>query len=321
MEIKQTLFELKGISQKEYWNHNASPILKWAGGKSQLLPIIRENYPFELKNNKIKIFIEPFVGGGAVYFDIINKFNIDSAYLFDTNHELVIVYNSVKMSPKRVIRELGELEIAYLSQNESIQKKMYYKVREDYNKSLKKVIAKLKNSSNMPKRAAQTLFLNRTCFNGLFRVNSKGFFNVPHGSYKKPKILHETNIMNASRALQIADILHGDFSQAFKYITKNTFVYYDPPYRPVSKTSSFNSYSKESFDDNEQIRLSNFFKKMDKKNIKQMLSNSDPKNYIEDTFFDDLYCGYQIRRVHAKRYINSDPSKRGNLTELLIKNY
>ena len=164
--------------------------------------------------------------------------------------------------------------------------------------------------------------MNRTCFNGLYRVNSKGKFNVPFGKYVNPKICDEENLIKASEILKNVKILNNDFEKTDEYIDENTFVYFDPPYRPLSNTSSFNSYSKEIFNDEVQERLADFYKRLHKKKAKLMLSNSDPKNTCQDDdFFDDLYSDFNILRVNAKRMINSNASKRGNVTELLILNY
>ena len=282
------------------------------------MPEIGRNYPPLLTEGKIDVFIEPFVGGGAVYFDIANQFSFKKAYLIDTNHELVILYQSIKSDPKPIIRKLENLEGAYLSLNENGRKEMFYEIRGLYNDTLPDTLKKIKTSFIIPERAATTIFLNRTCFNGLFRVNRKGFFNVPQGRYKNPKILFPEKIMETSTLLQKANILHGDFADAAKHISKNTFIYYDPPYRPVSTTSNFTAYAKASFSDHEQIRLANFYKAMDKKGVMQLLSNSDTGR---DKFFDNLYKGFGIKRVDARRNINSKVDSRGRINELLIKNY
>ena len=296
----------------------ASPVLKWAGGKNQLLPEIRRSYPSLLKKGKIDVFIEPFVGGGAVFFDIASQFSFRRAYLIDTNHELIILYQSLKSTPQKIIKQLENLEDSYLSLNEEGRKDMFYEIRELYNGTLSDTLKKIKSSFVIPQRAALTIFLNRTCFNGLFRVNRKGFFNVPQGRYKKLKILFPDKIMQTSNLLQKANILHGDFSDSKKYVSKKTFIYYDPPYRPISQTSSFTAYSKDSFNDDEQIRLANFYKSMDNKGVIQLLSNSDTG---QDRFFDNLYSDFKIERVNARRNINSKSDYRGCINELLIKNY
>ncbi|MBL7918276.1 MAG: Dam family site-specific DNA-(adenine-N6)-methyltransferase, partial [Bacteroidia bacterium] len=177
-------------------------------------------------------------------------------------------------------------------------------------------------SADNTTQAALFIFLNRTCFNGLYRVNSKNLFNVPMGSYKAPTICDEQNILAVSNALQKVEILNGDFTQTLNYATNNTFFYFDPPYKPLSQTSSFNSYSKDEFNDGEQIRLRDFCNKLDGLKHKWMLSNSDVKGKdVNDDFFDDIYSSFNISRVKARRNINANAEKRGELNELLITNY
>jgi DNA adenine methylase len=313
---------MKDKKIEKNYKFNAKPILKWAGGKSQLLPTLNEHFPEKLIRGNIVTYIEPFVGGGASFFEISNIYNFSDAYLFDINPELIILYNSVKNNVESVIFELEKLSEKYLSlQDEKERKEQFYTVREQYNLNVIDVYEIAKSSSTNELRAAQTLFLNRVCFNGLFRVNRKGEFNVPHGRYKNPRILDKNKLIYASNALQQATIKLVDFSSCLEYADKHTFMYYDPPYRPLNKTSSFNSYAKDQFGDDEQIRLSKMYRQLDKKGVLQLLSNSDPKNHSDDSFFDDLYKGFNINRVAAKRAINSNPEKRGNLTELLIRNY
>lgn len=302
-------------------NGIAAPVLKWAGGKTQLIASITKHFPIQLLNGHIKTYIEPFVGGGAVFFHLANTCTFRHAYLFDVNPELVIVYNSVRDSVGEVISALASLEKEYIGLVEEKRAALFYHIRDKYNREKKEISAALCNHSVIPERGALTIFLNRTCFNGLFRVNKNGSFNVPHGRYKKPAILNETRLRAASSALQRATVRLADFSECLEIADNETFIYYDPPYRPVSRTSNFTSYSRDVFDDAEQRRLFEIFKKLHEKGVMQLLSNSDPTNYEEDSFFDDLYHEFSILRVTAKRMINSDSSKRGELRELLIKNY
>lgn len=303
---------------EEFDEINARPVLKWAGGKGMLLPQITEHLPDKLKFGAIKRYIEPFVGGGAVFFDLIKNYNFEDAYLFDVNPELVILYNVIKNDHEDLIDELNTLQQAY---NKADNKDaFYYENRDEYNSFAKNVNAN-EYTPDFVRRAALTVCLNRTCFNGLFRVNSKGLFNVPVGKYKNPRILDEDNIREVAKALQNATILQTDFAKATEYANRDTFVYYDPPYRPIN-ASSFNSYAVGDFDDNEQRRLKDVFAQIDKIDALQMLSNSDPTNYNqEDKFFDDLYGNYNIHRIWAKRMINSDPNGRNGVRELLITNY
>jgi DNA adenine methylase len=294
----------------------SAPILKWAGGKTQLLATFDNFYPLELKNGVIETYIEPFFGGGSVFFDIKNRFPIKKAFLFDINPELVCLYQTIKNNVKPLIKELKKIQTEYLNLDEIGRREYYYKTRDLYN------IAPSQHGEEDVNRSAITIFLNRTCFNGLYRVNSSGKFNVPMGSYKNPTILFEEKLLAASDALSTAVIALGDFSKIENLEVDNkTFLYFDPPYRPISQTSQFTSYSADNFNDDDQRRLANLYGRLDKKGSFQMLSNSDPSNYIDDPFFDDLYKGFSINRIPASRRINSDSSKRGNVNELLITNY
>jgi len=298
----------------------ASPVLKWAGGKTQLLPQIRERYSAKLRKGTLTTYIEPFVGGGAVFFDIVNSFDIHKAYLFDTNPELIILYKVIQQDVESLITELLKLSNTYLPKDDQRRKEFYYEYRNQYNTFDKQIDAN-GYDQDWSKRAAITVFLNKTCFNGLYRVNSKGEFNVPVGRYKNPKILNANHLRAVSKLFQIAHIEQRDFSQVLEYADHSTFIYYDPPYRPISKTSNFNSYHSLEFNDNEQRRLRDLFVKADQAGVHQMLSNSDPTNYVNDLFFDDLYQGFTIERILAYRRINSKGSSRGNIREILVTNY
>ncbi len=297
-----------------------SPVLKWAGGKTQLLPEIKKQYPQELKQNKITTYIEPFFGGGAVFFYIYSNFKIEKAYLFDKNTELIILYKVIQNDVDYLIEELSILQEKYLSLNVDNRKEFYYQVRDDYNTFDKQTFAH-DYTQEWVTRAAYTIFLNKTCFNGLYRVNSKGYFNVPMGRYKNPKILHKDNLIAVHEAFKIAEIKHTDFAEVLKYADESTFIYYDPPYRPISETANFNAYSSLEFNDDEQRRLKDVFVKASKQGVLQMLSNSDPTNYIDDTFFDELYQEFNISRILASRMINSKGNKRGKIREILVTNY
>jgi DNA adenine methylase len=311
------LFELIEIETKL-----AKPFLKWAGGKSQLLAQFERLYPLELKQGRIKRYIEPFIGGGAVFFEVAQKYEIESAYLYDINVELVLAYKVIQKAPEKLIERLYKLSEIYKGFTEDRRKSFFYEIRDSYN-SQRANIDYQRYSENWVLRAAMLIFLNRTCFNGLFRLNSKGGFNVPHGRYANPRILDEENLIAVSRLLRNAEILAGDFELCEKAITANSFIYFDPPYRPLNKTSSFTSYSTFDFNDEQQARLADFFRGLDNKyDSKLMLSNSDPKNEaLEDTFFEELYHGFYINQVFANRMINSNSSGRGQISELLITNY
>lgn len=295
----------------------ASPVLKWAGGKGMLLPQLSQKFPNKLRCGAIKRYIEPFVGGGAVFFDISNSYYFEEAYLFDINPELIILYTVIKNNVLELIEKLNILQKKYFSSDN--RKEFYYQVRNEYNTFDKRINAN-NYSQSFIQRAAFTIFLNRTCFNGLFRVNSKGLFNVPIGSYKNPRILDTENLVAVSKALNNVIILQTDFAKVLEFADKDTFIYYDPPYRPL-KNSSFTSYVMEAFDDNEQMRLKEVFEHAHKMGSLQMLSNSDPTNVNLDLFFDDLYKDYNIYRIQAKRLINANPNGRSAIREILITNY
>lgn len=293
----------------------ARPFVKWAGGKGQLLDILNKFYPVELKAGAIKTYIEPFVGGGAVLFNVLQNFYIERAFIFDINKELINTYQCIRQEPDKLIELLSVLELRYVSVNDEKRKEMYYEIRDKYNS------IPLNGYVDIEK-AAHFIFLNRTCFNGLYRVNKSGYFNVPMGSYKNPKICDAENIFLLSSLLQNVEIFCENYEKCASYVDKNTFIYFDPPYRPLNSTSSFTSYTDNGFDDEQQVKLGNFYRELDRTGAKMMLSNSDPKNIDEyDDFFDNLFSGFNIYRVSAKRMINSKSTGRGEISELLVLNY
>lgn len=301
--------------------YRAKPFLKWAGGKGQLLETFSGFYPPELKVNQVQNYYEPFIGGGAVFFDIAQKYTIKSAFLCDVNAELILTYRVVQKDVSKLMEHLDLLRRKYEKPDEEKQQQFYYETRNDFNNN-RFSINYTSYSEQWIKRAAQIIFLNKTCFNGLFRFNSKGGFNVPAGRYKNPKILDEQNLRKTSALLSIAEIKTADFKEITHHIKPGSFVYFDPPYRPINKTSSFTSYSKNIFGDKEQIELARVFTGLHKKGAKLMLSNSDPKNVDSgDQFFDELYNPYHIYRVSAKRSINSNAAKRNAISEIIVTNY
>lgn len=298
----------------------AKPFIKWAGGKSQLLPLFQNYYPKELKLGLIDNYFEPFLGGASVFFDIVQKFEIKNSYLLDSNLEIVLIYTVIQKRVEDLVFELSKLKKQYLKLEEKEREAFFYNLRDKYNKNKHKISNSIED--NWIKRASQTIFLNKTCFNGLYRLNRSGDFNVPFGRYTNPSIYDEFNLLNVSKVLQNAEILYGDFEILNEKVNERSFVYFDPPYRPISETSLFNSYNKEGFNDSEQKRLAETFRKLNEKGAKLMLSNSDPQNINKaDTFFDDLYKGFNIERIEATRMINSNSEKRGKIKELLITNY
>jgi DNA adenine methylase len=300
----------------------AKPFVKWAGGKTQLLGELTSRLPLEIEQSKtINRYVEPFVGGGAFFFYLKSNCLVKEAYLYDINVELIVGYKAIQNNVHDLIYELEKIQDEYIKLPETERKKYYYRARDEYNEQQANFDYENYNI-NWIKRAAYLIFLNKTCFNGLFRQNKKGKFNVPFGRYKNPTICNKENLLQVHGALKNTHIFASDFEDSKKFITGGTLVYLDPPYRPLNKTSNFTSYDKNDFTDEDQIRLSDFYKEMDKKGAFLILSNSDPKNVdINDDFFDHLYANYKIERVNAKRSINCDGAKRGNITELLIRNY
>ena len=295
----------------------AKPFLKWAGGKGQLLSQLDQHLPNDLREQEFT-YIEPFVGGGAMFFHMLQRFpKIKRAVINDINSYLITAYRVIRDSSIELIDRRAELEKCYYDLNEDEAKKSFFlEARTIFNE----------NNLDDIDRTKYLIFLNRTCFNGLYRVNAKGKFNVPFGRYLHPTICNKDVLKADSQLLNQVEvvILNGDYEQTSKHISDGlNFFYFDPPYRPLDATSSFNSYAKEEFNDVEQIRLRDFCAELNQKpNVKWMLSNSDcSARNPEDTFFEKLYCDFNINRVHASRAINANPNKRGKLTELLIKNY
>ncbi len=273
------------------------PFLKWVGGKRALVPEIIERMPKEFNH-----YFEPFIGGGALFFELKKRGMLKGkkSYLFDANFELINAYNTVKNNPHELISYLKEFEQQHSHD-------FYYKTRamdrEDSFASLPDAV-----------RSARFIYLNKTCFNGLYRVNSKGFYNVPMGRYKNPTICDESLIHSASQALQDTEVLHVDFAKVLDFAKKGDFVYFDPPYYPLTTTSSFTSYNQEIFLEDEQKRLFNTFEKLAKKGLHVMLSNSDTE------FIKELYKNHQIDFVEMNRFINSKSGGRGKISEVLIQN-
>ena len=292
------------------------PFVKWAGGKSQLLPDIRRKYPVELGKTLSK-YCEPFVGGGAVLFDILSRYSIEEILINDINAELMNTYTQIKVNLSALLIELTDIQELFLAFDTERRKEYYYDKRERFNY----IKVNGDEAVNLEK-AALFIFLNKTCFNGLFRVNKRGLFNVPIGAYKSPVICDKENLENISKLLQAVEIKCGDYKECVAFIDESTFVYIDPPYRPLTDTASFTSYAETNFADKEQIELAKFVDGLSAKGASVTISNSDPKNSDEnDNFFDEIYYKYNIARVMAKRMINSNGESRGSISELLISNY
>ena len=291
------------------------PFLKWAGGKGQLLKEIEKYYPFD--NTAVTKYAEPFVGGGAVLFDILSKYDLKQIYISDINAELINSYIVIREYITELVELLRKYQSEYVPLDMEERKVYYISKREKFNN--------LKVNGNETKnieKAALMIFLNKTCFNGLFRVNKKGLFNVPMGAYKNPLICDEKNLRAVSEKLQKVKIVCGDYKRSAEFIDEHTFVYFDPPYRPLTETASFTAYTENLFNDEKQIELAEFVDSMHKKGAKVVVSNSDPKNSdTEDDFFDKLYSAHKIKRVEATRMINCNSEARGKIKELLISNF
>lgn len=273
-------------------------------------------FPFELKDGIINKYVEPFIGGGAVLINILQKYDVKEAYAFDINKDLINCYNVIKENVDGLIKELEIKEKEFIKLESEDRQAYFYNIRKEYN-SYKPG----RNELDI-KRAGEFIFLNRTCFNGLYRINKNGEFNVPCGKYKNPTICDASNLRNLSYLIRNVVFQYGDYKKSEKYVDGNTFVYFDPPYRPLSITSGFTSYTKEDFNDENQKELANYFGKLDEKNAKLMLSNSNPKNTNEnDDFFENIYKGFNINEISAKRMINCNSKGRGEISELLITNY
>ena len=296
------------------------PFLKWAGGKTQLLSVLEENLPENIKRSKtFETYVEPFVGAGAFFIYLASNYEFDRIIINDLNYKLINVYKVIKSNCEELIDKLSKMREEYLQYDEEQQKEMYLKVRDEFNnwESVDKV-----------KQAANFIFINKTCFNGLYRENQKGGYNVPWGQQKNPSMYDEEQIRSMSKLLNKKEngrekivILNGDYRKVQDYIDDKALVYIDPPYRPVTK-GGFNSYNKSGFNDDAQRELSEFYRDINSKGAKVMLSNSDPKNLDDnDEFFDNLYEGFNIQRVSASRMINSNGKGRGNITEILVRNY
>ena len=289
----------------------AKPFVKWVGGKTQLLEEVRKSLPVDLYLRDNVTYVEPFVGGGAVLFWILQAYpNITRAIINDINSELICTYNVVKNNVYELITQLEIIQSQYISLDTEGRKRYFLEKRKLYNSK----------KCSLIEVASLFIFLNRTCFNGLYRVNTKGEFNVPHGKYVNPKICDADNLLAASKLLQRVEILCGDFAETEKFAGYNTVYYLDPPYKPLSETSSFTSYAKDGFDDAEQMRLRDFCACISQQGSQFVASNSDPKDKTGVSFFDQLYEQFHIKRVSATRLINANPNNRGVISEIMISN-
>lgn len=319
--IKKEKAILSCLEESVIKSVNARPFLKWAGGKQQLISKLEQRFPEHIKTTKqVTHYIEPFVGGGALFFYLKSNYKIEHSTIIDINSDLIASYKVVQNNVSELISHLKAMEINYLSADNEERKDIYYQTRQEFNLKAESFSNQL--SGDTVERVAQLIFLNRTCFNGLYRLNSRGHFNVPQGSYKNPTICQEERLIEAHKALKNTEILQGEFELVKHLATKDNFIYYDPPYRPLNTTSNFTNYSKDGFNEEDQHRLYRVFNELNDRRVYQMLSNSDPKVYDpKDSFFDNMYSKYNIARVDANRMINSKGAGRGSITELLITNY
>ena len=292
----------------------AKPFIKWVGGKGQLIEQLEAMLPADFDNWDNATYIEPFVGGGAMLYYMLQQHpNIKRAVINDINSDLITCYKTVRDNVEQLISALHEIQEQYYTlQDMEAKREMFIAVRERYNE---KNLDPIENTTKF-------FFLNRTCFNGLYRVNKKGLFNVPFGKYMQPQICDAETLRADSDLLKRVIILEGDFENTLNYAQEKSLFYFDPPYRPLSDTSSFNDYTKEAFNDDSQVRLKEFCDQVVAAGHCFMLSNSDCKGKNEtDNFFDVLYADYYIDRVLASRNVNANGAKRGKISELLIHNY
>ena len=266
------------------------PIVKWVGGKRQLMFELLKNMPKSYNR-----YFEPFIGGGALFFEL----QPENAYISDMNEELINLYSVVRDNVYELISDLNKHEVS---------KEYFLEIR-----NLDRTDG-YKNLSNV-QRASRFIYLNRTCFNGLYRVNSQGQFNVPFGNYKNPRIVDENNLLNCSELLKNTEIKCADFSEILTKVKKGDFVYFDPPYVPLNETSSFTSYTKDGFDMDMQFKLREVCDELNSMGVMFMLSNSDTK------FVNELYSKYEIKKVFASRAVNANAEGRGKITEVLVRNY
>ena len=296
-------------------SENARPFVKWAGGKGQLLEILKNNLPDGMGTSITK-YAEPFVGGGALLFALLSEYSFEEVYICDNNRELINTYLVVKDYCDDLILLLSTMQDKYNSCSDNEEKQAYYYEQRDRYNTLSL------NYNTCIEKAALFIFLNRTCFNGLYRVNRRGCYNVPFGKHSNPTICDTENLLKLSEALQNVIMRSCDYHDVLGFADEKTLVYIDPPYRPLNATSGFTSYTEDQFNDQNQIELADMYKELSDIGSKVMLSNSDPHNVDEsDNFFDDLYADFTILRVDASRIINSKASSRGKIKELLIKNY
>ena len=299
----------------------AGRYLKWPGGKSQLLPQIDPLLPAALKQGGLTRYVEPFVGSGALFFHICRHYPVSEYLLLDQNPALILTYRVVQQQVEALIDALSALQAAFWAQDGDGRKAMYYTLRERFNAGRATSGAEVAVEAQV-ERAAQLIFLNRTGYNGLYRVNSRGEFNVPFGRYRQPTICQTDALRAAARCLQGVQLIQGSFAACEPFVDAHTFVYFDPPYRPLSATANFTAYAAEAFDEKEQWRLAEFYRRLGQRGACLLLSNSDPRHVRpDDHFYAEAYAGFRVETVQARRRINSRADRRRSISELLILNY
>lgn len=299
----------------------ARPFVKWVGGKTQLINQLDSNFPTELRLGKVSTYIEPFVGGGAVFFHVAQNYPILRFILADTNSDLIIAFWTIRERVGQLITVLHDLQTDYLKLTEQKREKFYYSVRTQFN-AAKSSVDVNSFSDSWIQRTSQLIFLNKTCFNGLFRVNSSGQFNVAFGKYDNPKICDPDNLVQVAHQFRRAEVYLCDFQQLLQFVEPTSFVYIDPPYRPLTETANFTGYSANTFTALDQQRLARFCHDIDAIGAHLLISNSDPSNVDpEDNFFQQTYPTFKFVQTAANRMINCHADKRGKINELLIMNY
>jgi len=298
----------------------AKPVFKWAGGKGKLLPEIMRRLPDALKQGRITSYAEPFIGGGALFFHLAEQYRFEHLLISDINEDLFLAYSVVREDVETLLTHLTHLQIHYNGLAAEAQALFYYETRAAFNAARPGWCYQC-FSSAWVQRAAQFFLLNRLCFNGLYRVNSRAEFNVPFGKYSSVNFGSAEALRAAARVLQRTSIQCADFAAVAASADDRTLVYLDPPYRPITSTSSFTTYSRLAFGDAEQRRLAAFFRQLTQRGSFAMLSNSDPLTATGDDFFEQLYAGFNISRLQAARAINANGAGRGAVSELLITNY
>ncbi len=311
------LVKAKKLKNAEIHIRKASspkPFVKWAGGKGQLLSQLESLLPDDFATRQDIVYVEPFVGGGAMLFHVLSRYpNIKRAIVNDLNRDLIVCYKIIRDAPMRLVSMLHSLQIQYHKCNDEESKKdMYINKRSRYNS----------RQADELETAALFIFLNHTCFNGLYRVNSTGQYNVAFGKAVSPRICDGITILADNRILQRVELHHGDFEEITKTAERNHFFFLDPPYRPLTQSAAFTAYSKEGFGESDQKRLAALCRRLATVGCRWLLTNSDPHNVdVSDMFFERLYSGFDIHRIYASRMINSNGSGRGKITELAIRNY